>query len=59
MEQDLVNAERIGDEADVLASGAAEADEAVTLGEVVAARDGDALDRVRHLLDRDREQAFG
>src|SRR3546814_6663852 len=43
----------------MLARGAAEADEAVALRDVVAARDGDALDRVRLLLDRDSEQAFG
>src|SRR3546814_12503482 len=43
----------------MLARRAAEADEAVALRDVVAARDGDALDRVRHLLDRDGEQTLG
>ena len=59
MEQYFIDPERVGDEADMLARGAAETDEAVALRDVMAARDGNALDHVRHLLDRDGEQAFG
>ncbi len=59
VEQYFIGAECVADEADMLARGAAEADEAVALRHIVPARDGDALDRVRHLLDGDGEQAFG
>ena len=46
------HAERVGDEAGVLAAGAAEAAQRV-LGDVVAALHRDVLDRVGHVLDGD------
>ena len=54
----LLHAERVGDQAGVLARGAAEAGERV-LGDVVAALHGDLLDGVRHVLDRDADAAGG
>ena len=53
MDEDARHAERVGDEAGVLAAGAAEAAQRV-LGDVVAALHRDVLDRVGHVLDRDR-----
>ena len=52
MQEDARHAERVGDEAGMLAAGAAEAAERI-LGHVVAALDRDLLDRVRHVLDGD------
>ncbi len=46
------HAERVGDEAGMLAAGAAEAGQGVA-GDVVAARDRDSLDRARHIVDGD------
>ena len=48
----------VGDEAGVLAGGAAEAGERV-LRHVMAPLNGDLLDRVRHVLDRDADAAGG
>ena len=56
MHQDPPEAERIGDQAGVLAGGAAKAAQHVAT-DVVAALDRDPLDRVRHVVDRDREAA--
>ena len=42
----------------MLAAGAAEAAQRV-LGDVVAALDRDVLDRVRHVRDRDLQEAVG
>ena len=58
MDHHLLHAERVGDEAGVLAAGAAEAGQHVA-GHVVPARDRDRLDRVRHVGDGDRDQALG
>ena len=58
MDQHLGHAERIGDEAGVLAAGAAEAVERVAR-HVVAALHRNLLDRVRHVLDRDLDEAVG
>ena len=52
------HAERVGDEAGVLAARAAETAERVS-GDVVAALDADVLDRVRHVLDRDPQETVG
>ncbi len=58
MDIDPPHAERVGDETGVLAAGAAEAGERV-LRHVIAALDRDLLDRVRHVLDGDLEEAGG
>ena len=58
MDEHARHAERVGDEARVLAAGAAEAAQRV-LGDVVAALHRDVLDRVRHVLDGDLEEAVG
>jgi hypothetical protein len=58
MDQHLAHAERIGDEARVLAAGAAEAVERVAR-HVVAALHRNFLDRVGHVLDRDPDEAVG
>ena len=58
MDQHRGHAERVGDEARVLAAGAAEAVERVAR-HVVAALHRDFLDRVRHVLDRDLDEAVG
>ena len=51
-----LHAERVGDEAGMLAAGAAEAGQSVA-GDVVAAGDRDLLDRARHIVDRDPDEA--
>jgi len=58
MDQHRRHAERVGDQAGVLAAGAAEAVEHIA-GDVVAALHGDFLDRVRHVLDRDADKTVG
>ena len=58
MDQHLGHAERVGDQAGVLAAGAAEAVERIAR-HVVAALHRDLLDRVRHVLDRDPDEAVG
>ncbi len=58
MDQHLGHAERVGDQAGVLAAGAAEAVQRIA-GDVVAALHRDFLDRVRHVLDRDLDEAVG
>ncbi len=58
MDEHLGHAERIGDEASMLAAGAAEAVERVAC-HVVTALYRDFLDRVRHVLDRDFDEAVG
>ena len=58
MDQHRFHAERIGDQAGVLAAGAAEAVEQV-FGHVVAALHRDLLDGVGHVLDGDGDEAFG
>ena len=57
MDEDARHAERIGDEARVLAGGAAEAVERIAR-HVVAALHRDLLDRVRHVADRDLHVAL-
>ena len=58
VDEDPLHAERVGHPARVLAAGAAEAAQRVR-GHVVAAVDRDLLDRARHVLDRDGEEAVG
>ncbi len=58
MDQHSGHAQAVGDQAGVLAAGAAETVEHVP-GDVVAALHGDLLDRVRHVLDRDADEAVG
>ena len=58
MDQHAGHAERIGDQAGVLAAGAAETVQRIA-GHVVAALNGDFLDRVRHVLDGDLDEAVG
>ena len=58
MDEHATHAERIGDEASVLAAGAAECVEHVS-SDVVAALHRDGEDRVRHILDRDPDEAVG
>ena len=58
MDEHARDAERVGDQAGMLAAGAAEAVERV-FGHVVAALDRDLLDRVGHVVDRDLEEALG
>ena len=52
------DAERVSHEAGMLAARAAERVQHI-LGHVVAALDGDGLDRVRHVFDRDPDEAVG
>jgi hypothetical protein len=56
MQQYSADAERIGDQAGMLTAGAAEGIHHV-VGDVVAALHRDAQDRVRHVLDRDADEA--
>ncbi len=56
MQQHARHAERVGDEARVLAARAAEAAQRV-LGDVVAALHRDVLDRIRHVRDGDLEES--
>src|SRR5580704_15044553 len=58
MNEHAGHAERIGDQAGMLAAGAAETIERIA-GHVVAALHGNLLDRVRHVLDRDLDEAVG
>ena len=58
VDEHRLHAERIGDEAGVLAAGAAEAVERVG-GDVVAAGDGDLLHGVRHVGDGDSDETLG
>ena len=58
MDQHARHAERVGDQAGVLAARAAEAVERVA-GDVIAALHRNFLDRVRHVLDRDLDEAVG
>ena len=58
MDQHRGHAEGIGDQAGVLAGGAAEAVQRV-FGDVVAALHRNLLDRVGHVLDGDREEPRG
>ena len=58
MDQHLGHAERICDQAGMLAAGAAEAVECVAR-HVVTTLQGDFLDRVRHVLDRDPDETVG
>src|SRR5262249_27750451 len=58
MNQYLGHAERIGDETGVLPAGTAEAVEGVAR-DVVAALHRDLLDRVRHVLDGNLDEAVG
>ena len=58
MDQHLGHAERVGDQAGVLAARAAEAVERIAR-DVIAALHGNLLDRVRHVLDRDLDEAVG
>src|SRR5215467_3127169 len=56
MNQHGGHAERIGHQAGMLAAGAAEAVERIAR-HIVAALHGDLLDRVRHVLDRNPDEA--
>jgi hypothetical protein len=56
VDQHRLHAERVGDQAGVLAAGRAEAIEHV-LGDIVAALHGDLLDGVRHVLHGDADAA--
>ena len=56
MQQHRLDAERIGDEAGMLAAGAAEGVQRIA-GDVVAALDRDLLDRLGHVGDRDLDEA--
>ena len=58
MDQHLGHAERVGDQAGMLAAGAAEAVERIA-GHVMAALDRNLLDRIGHVLDRDLDEAVG
>ena len=58
MDEYARHAERVGHRAGMLAAGAAEAAQRV-LGDVVAALDGDVLDRIGHVLDRDLQEPIG
>ena len=58
MDQHARHAERVGDQAGVLAAGAAEAVERIAR-HVVAALHRNFLDRVCHVLDRDLDEAVG
>src|ERR1700716_2392689 len=58
MDQHGGHAECVGDQAGMLAAGAAKAVEGVA-GDVIAALHGYFLDRVRHVLDRDADEPVG
>jgi hypothetical protein len=58
MDQHGRHAERVGDQAGMLATGAAEAVERIA-GDIIAALHRDLLDRVRHVLDRDLDETVG
>ncbi len=58
MQQHRFHAERVGDQAGMLAAGRAEALQCV-LGDVIALLHRDLLDRVGHVLDRDADEAVG
>jgi len=58
MNEHAGHAERVGDQAGVLAAGAAEAIERVAR-HVIAALHRNLLDRIRHVLDRDLDEAVG
>ena len=58
MHEHRLHPQRVGHCAGVLPPGAAETLQRVA-GDVIAALDGDFLDRVRHVLDRDAEEPFG
>ena len=58
MDQHCRHAERIGDQAGMLSSGAAEAVQRIA-GNVIAALDGDLLDRLRHIGDCDLDEPVG
>ena len=58
MDQHLRHAECVGDKAGVLAAGAAETVQCVAR-DIVAALNRNFLDRVRHVLDRDTNEAVG
>ena len=58
MDQHGGHAERVGNEAGMLAAGAAEAVERIAR-HVIAALDRNLLDRVGHVLDRDLDEAVG
>ncbi len=58
MDQHAGHAERIGDQAGMLAAGAAEAIERIAR-HVIAALHRNLLDRVGHVLDRDPDEAVG
>ena len=58
MEQHRLDAERIRHQAGMLPAGAAERIERI-VGDVIAALHRDVLDRIRHVLDRDVDEAVG
>ena len=58
VDHDLADAQRVGDQARMLAARAAEALQRVA-GHVVAAGDRDLLDRTRHVVDRDPDEPLG
>ncbi len=58
VDEDPFHRQRIGDQAGMLAGGAAEAAKRIG-GDVVAALHRDLLDRVRHVADRDTDVALG
>src|SRR3546814_19564280 len=58
MDEHRLHAERVGNQAGVRPARATEAAERVA-GHIVAALHGDFLDRVRHVLDGDLEEAVG
>ena len=58
MDEHAADAECVGHQAGVLATGAAEANQRV-LGDVVASLDRNLLDRLGHVLDRDHQETVG
>src|SRR5436305_14424446 len=58
MNENPCHPESVGDEAGMLAAGAAEAIECITC-HVIAALDGYFFDRVRHVFDGDFDEAVG
>jgi hypothetical protein len=58
VDQHLGHAERVGDEAGVLAAGAAEAVQRIAC-DIIAALHRNLLDRVGHVLYRDLDEAVG
>ncbi len=58
MDQHRLDRQRVGDVAGVLAARAAEAVERIAR-DIIAARDGNLLDRLGHLGDRDGDEAVG